>query len=156
MSGGGPAGPPGAGGLASGGPQLDPTIQEAEIALTSGRLERAESLFLERLATEPADVLAIVGLAEVALERGDDRRACEIARWALHLDPRDDLAGRLVSRLEEVMRYRGETPPPAADTPPRGIPVPSTPTGGAATQRQGRRMLDRLAGRSRPAHREEP
>ena len=115
----------GADGLAAGRPTLDPIVQEAEIALTSGRLDRAESLFRERLETEPHDVLAIAGLAQVAIERGNDRRACEIARWALKLDPGDDLAGRLVARLEEVMRYRGEEPSPAAPTAPNGVPVPA-------------------------------
>jgi hypothetical protein len=138
----------------AGKPQLDPTVQEAEVALTSGLLDRAAALFLARLESEPGDVLAVVGLAQVELERGDDRRACEIARWALRLDPGDDLAVRMVSRLEEVMRYRGETPPPPSDGPPAGIPVPTARPGAASPT--GNRVLDRLTGRGRSTDQEEP
>ncbi len=142
-------------GLAAGRPTLDPVVQEAEISLTSGRLDRAESLFRERLETEPGDVLAINGLAQVEIERGNDRRACEIARWALTLDPADDLAGRLVSRLEEVMRYRGETPPAPADRPPADIPVPGEAKGPADRASDGGGVLSRLTGRGRATDREE-
>jgi len=104
--------------------QLDATLQEAELALTAGRLDRAEELFLERLGAEPSDALAAVGLAQVALERGDEARALELGRWALWLDPAEDQAVRFVSRLEEVMRYRGEEPPPTTSTLPHGLPAP--------------------------------
>lgn len=105
-------------------PQLDPTLHEAELALTTGRLDRAEGLFLERLGVTPSDALAVVGLAQVALERGDEPRALELGRWALRLDPAEDQAVRFVSRLEEVMRYRGDEPPATASTPPDGVPAP--------------------------------
>lgn len=104
--------------------QLDPVLQEAELALTAGRLDRSEVLFLERLTAAPTDALAVVGLAQVALERGDDTRALALARWALRLDPTEDQAVRFVSRLEEVMRYRGDEPPATASTPPDGVPAP--------------------------------
>lgn len=144
----------GADGLGAGRPILDPVVQEAEIALTSGRLDRAESLFRERLETEPRDVLAITGLAQVEIERGNDRRACEIARWALALDPGDDLAGRLVARLEEVMRYRGETPPAPADRPPADIPFPGE-ARRPADRASEAGVLRRITGRSRSTDREE-
>lgn len=133
-------------------PRLDPTLQEAELALTAGRLDRAEDLFLERLEAEPSDALAAVGLAQVALERDDDARALELGRWALRLDPANDQAVRFVSRLEEVMRYRGEEPPPASPTPPDGLPTPRADSSPA--RRPG--LLERITGRSAPADREEP
>ena len=49
----------------------------------------------------------MVGLARVALERGDEAGALELARRALAIDPENDAARRMVERLEEVLAYAG-------------------------------------------------
>ena len=56
----------------------------------------------------------MVGLARVALERGGETEALELARRALQIDPDNAAAHRMVQRLEEVIRYRGDIVPAAA------------------------------------------
>jgi hypothetical protein len=72
----------------------------------------------------------VVGLARVALEHADDAGAYLLARQALTIDPENEAAQRLVTRLDEVMRTRGETvPEPPGETVPEppGETVPEPP-----------------------------
>jgi len=98
-------------------------ILEAERALTTGQLDQAERLYRQAADLDPRNSIAVVGLARVALDRGDERRAYTLARKALEIDPENAAGQRLAERLEEVMRYRGEQPP-AVTAPP---PVPAQP-----------------------------
>ena len=86
-------------------------LLEAEGALTMGLLDRAEHLYRQAAGADPRSAAAVVGLARVALERGDDRRALQLAWRALAIDPSDDIAARLAARLEEVLTTRGEALP---------------------------------------------
>ena len=86
-------------------------ILEAERALSVGQLEQAERLYRQAAELDPRNSIAVVGLARVALDRGDDRGAYTLARRALEIDPENAAAQRLADRLDEVMRYRGEEPP---------------------------------------------
>jgi Tfp pilus assembly protein PilF len=72
---------------------------EAERALVAGRLDQAERLYWQAVETDARNAIAIVGLARVALERGDERTAAEFARRALALDPENATALRLDARL---------------------------------------------------------
>jgi thioredoxin-like negative regulator of GroEL len=103
-------------------------LLEAERALSFGRVDRAEQLYRQVAAADPGNSIAVVGLARVALEHADDAGAYLLARQALTIDPENEAAQRLVTRLDEVMRTRGETVPeppegaaplPAASLPPR-------------------------------------
>ena len=58
---------------------------------------------------DPRSSIAAVGLARVALERGDDPQAWRLGRRALEIDPENVAAQRLTQRLEEVYAYRGES-----------------------------------------------
>ena len=86
-------------------------LLEAEGALTMGLLDQAERLYRQAVDADPRNGIAVVGLARVALERGDDRRALQLAWRALAIDPENDVAVRLAARLEEVLTTRGEALP---------------------------------------------
>jgi Flp pilus assembly protein TadD len=129
-------------------------ILEAERALTTGQLDQAERLYRQAAELDPRNSIAVVGLARVALDRGDERGAYTLARKALEIDPENAAGQRLAERLEEVMRYRGEQPPavtaspvsqpPPADTnpPPAATnPPPNRPT---PPRRKRRSLLGRI------------
>jgi len=105
------------------------TLLQAERSLTVGQLDAAERLYWQSIENDPRNSIAVVGLARVALERGDERTAYQFARKALEIDPENAAAQRLVARLHEVMAHRGEEPP-SEDAP--TIPDPRTPRPGAA------------------------
>ena len=86
-------------------------ILQAERALSVGQLDQAERLYRQAAEADPRNSIAVVGLARVALDRGDDRGAYTLARQALDIDPENAAAQRLADRLDEVMRFRGEEPP---------------------------------------------
>lgn len=89
-------------------------LLQAERAMSVGLLDQAERLYGQAAASDPRNSIAVVGLARVALERGDDRGAYGLGLRALEIDPENEAARRLVDRLGEVMRHRGETVPDAA------------------------------------------
>ena len=129
-------------------------LLQAERALSVGLLDRAETLYRQVAAADPRNSIAVVGLARVAIERGDELEALELGRQALEIDPENSAAQRLVQRLEEVRAYRGEAsvpvptpsapehlpaasalsaevpesePEPPTETPPTDLPTPSAP-----------------------------
>ena len=93
-------------------------ILEAERALTVGQLDQAERLYRQAAELDPRNSIAIVGLARVTLDRGDEHGAYVLARQALQIDPENAAGQRLAERLEEVLRYRGEELPPVAESAP--------------------------------------
>jgi tetratricopeptide (TPR) repeat protein len=109
-------------------------LLQAERALSVGLLDRAETLYRQVEASDPQNSIAVVGLARVTLERGDEAGALTLARRALAIDPENAAAQRMVQRLEEVIGYRGEALPPEPPVaPPEPPPVaepepPVTPT----------------------------
>jgi tetratricopeptide (TPR) repeat protein len=138
-------------------------LVEAERALSFGLIDRAEAIYRQVAEADPRNSIAVVGLARVALERGDDAGAYRLARRALEIDPENEAAQRLALRLEEVLRTRGESVPEAAmpeaaapDAPAtRAGPAtpatagPSAPASGPVgrPRRRRRSLLDRLRGR---------
>lgn len=88
-------------------------LLEAERALSMGRADRAETLYRQVADADPRNSIAVVGLARVALERADDAGALVLARRALAIDAENVAAQRLVQRLEEVIRTRGDALPEA-------------------------------------------
>ncbi len=123
-------------------------LLEAERALSFGRVDRAEQLYRQVADADPQNSIAVVGLARVALEHADDAVAYLLARRALTIDPENEAAQRLVTRLDEVMRTRGEAvPEPPLDGPEARPPAPATPSPpGVVPQPSARRrsILSRL------------
>jgi thioredoxin-like negative regulator of GroEL len=103
-------------------------LLEAERALSFGRIDRADEIYQQVVASDPRNSIAVVGLARVALERQDDLGAYMLARRALVIDPENDAALRLAQRLEEVLATRGE---PVAD------PLPPQPAARSAPPEAG-------------------
>jgi tetratricopeptide (TPR) repeat protein len=107
-------------------------LLQAERALSVGLLDRAETLYRQVAAADPRNSIAVVGLARVALDRGDETAALELARRALTIDPENVAAQRLVQRLEEVRAYRDEPEleltTPEAKPGPEPEPTPPEPT----------------------------
>ena len=83
-------------------------LLDAERNLTAGRVDRAEQLYRQAADADPRNSIAVVGLARVAVERGDDRAALDRARQALAIDPENAAAQRLATRLVEILSERGE------------------------------------------------
>jgi tetratricopeptide (TPR) repeat protein len=104
-------------------------LLEAERALAVGLLDQAERLYGQAADADPRNAIAVVGLARVALERGDEERALELGGRALAIDPENVAGRRLVDRLSEVRRHRGlggyvaPSAPPAVSS---GGPAPSS------------------------------
>jgi len=101
-------------------------LLEAERALSVGLLDQAERLYQHAWEADPHNSIAVVGLARVALERGDEPAAQALARRALEIDPDNQAAQRMVDRLVEVQAMRVATAAaaeaPAAEAPPAEAP----------------------------------
>ena len=121
-------------------------LLRAERTLAMGRLDEAERLYRQALDADPRNAIATVGLARLAVERGDDAEAYRLAGRALELDPENAAAVRLAMRLHEVLGARGER----VELPP-ALRGPSGAPGARDDARgRGRRgLLDRLLRRGR-------
>ena len=125
-------------------------ILQAERALSVGQLEQAERLYRQAAEADPRNSIAVVGLARVALDRGDDRGAYTLARQALDIDPENAAAQRLADRLDEVMRFRGEEPPMVEAAPPAAPRRRHAPCAAAPPRRRTLRRSRRLPPPSGP------
>lgn len=106
-------------------------LLQAESALQLGLLDRAEALYEQVRRADPRNAIAVVGLARVALERGHQDAALDLARQALAIDDQNVAARRLVQRMEEVIGVRrgdrpGEVSRVAEPEPPRVESPPPT------------------------------
>jgi hypothetical protein len=138
---------------------------EAERALAVGLLDKAEGHYQTVVKNDPRNAIAIVGLARVALERGDQLATYLYARKALAIDPENPAASHLAHRMAEQLAMRGEdvpaTPapgsnatPPIADAvraaPDAAVPRPAAPAASTTAARPARPgLLDRLRRRGR-------
>ena len=117
-------------------------LLEAERALEMGRTDAAERLYRQVENADPRNVIAVVGLARVTLERGDEQGALATARRALAIDPDNSPARRMVTRLEEVLRYRGEpVPEPTPAEPASKEPASEEPAAPPAEATDARRSI---------------
>jgi tetratricopeptide (TPR) repeat protein len=135
-------------------------LLEAERALMHGRIEEADRLYRQVAERDPKSAIAVVGLARVALERGDDLAAYLHGRRALAIDPENPTARHLVMRMGEVLAGRGEAPvdagqalppkpPPAAGDDP-AVPAREPGPGAASDERAASSAPHPDAGRRKP------
>jgi tetratricopeptide (TPR) repeat protein len=97
----------------------------AERALAGGNLDGAELLFRQVAEADERNAIAVVGLAEVALARGDAAQAEAFARQALAIDPDDAAAARLLlGTAEAATGPEAATGLEAATGPEAGPPAP--------------------------------
>ncbi len=97
---------------------------QAEQTLGLGLVDQAEKLYAQAAAADPHNAIAIIGLARVQLERGDQVGAHALAIRALAVDPENTTAVRMEARLREVLAGTGrrvEPPPTAAPAARRGL-----------------------------------
>jgi tetratricopeptide (TPR) repeat protein len=121
-------------------------LLRAEGDLSLGMLDQAEALYRQVATADPRNSIAVVGLARVALERGDRAVALELARQARSIDPENVAAERMVQRLEEVRAHEAGASPPAAAAADGTVDATGQP-GYPPTHRRSR--LDRLLRRDR-------
>lgn len=122
-------------------------LLQAERALAVGLLDQAEQLYRQAIERDSRNGIAVVGLARVALERGEERTAYELASRALEIDPENAAAQRLAARLAEVIAWRGEAPPDAAGSraqTPAATQAPIQPPAATSATPARRGLIDRL------------
>jgi tetratricopeptide (TPR) repeat protein len=73
-------------------PALNPLLPQAYAALLAGQLDEAQRAYNQLAAAEPASIDATLGLAAVAVRRGDSNEATRHYLRTLELDPRNALA----------------------------------------------------------------
>ena len=101
-------------------------LLQAERLLVHGMVDQAEGIYQRAIEQDPQNAIAVVGLARVALERGQERLAYERAREALAIDPQNVAAQRLEARLAEVFTERDRpAEPPSAEPTPSELAKPS-------------------------------
>ena len=83
-------------------------LLQAERTLNMGLFDAAERLYRQAAEADPQSAIAVVGLARIAIERGDDRGSWALAVQALELDPENGAAIRLEARMAEILAARGE------------------------------------------------
>jgi hypothetical protein len=98
-------------------------LLQAERLLIHGMVDQAEQIYANAVAQDPRNAIAVVGLARVALERGEERLAYDRARDALQIDPENVAAQRLEQRLAEVFAERDHPAQPTQQ--PTDQPRPS-------------------------------
>jgi len=92
-------------------------ILVAQRALADGRLDQAERLFQQVAEADERNAIAVVGLAEVALARGDAEAARALVGRALAIDPEDAAALRLAARSTAEPVAPPPSPEPVAARP---------------------------------------
>jgi len=96
---------------------------QAEQTLGLGLVDQAERLYAQAVAADPHNAIAVIGLARVQLERGDQAGSHALVLRALAIDPENATAVRMEARLREVLAAEGHrvSPPPAVTPPSRGL-----------------------------------
>jgi hypothetical protein len=75
-------------------------LLQAEKALADGLLVQAEQTYWQLIELDSANAIALAGLAQISLERGDERLARRFADRAMAIDPENVVAGHVVDALE--------------------------------------------------------
>lgn len=124
-------------------------LLEADRLLALGLTDQAERIYWQAVETDPRSAIAVVGLARVASERGDDRTALEFARKARAIDQENPAAVRLTARLEEIIATREGSA--TAEAAPAATAVPAAATTEPVTSVPAGEVTEAPATGSRPA-----
>jgi tetratricopeptide (TPR) repeat protein len=124
-------------------------LLEAERARTAGELDLAATLLSQVIEADPRNAIAVVGLARVALDRGDLAAAETLARRAREIDPEEAAAARILAELAERAEPAAEPGPEPGPEPEPAVGPEPVPALSPAPPGRGwlRRLLDRLFGR---------
>lgn len=97
-----------------------------DAALARDDLEVADRLFGQVAEADPRNAIAVVGLARIAVRRGELGRARELVERALAIDPDEAAAGRLLAQLdlERTASEPGTAPEPEPDLVREPYPTP--------------------------------
>lgn len=101
---------------------IEPLLH-AERLLLMGLLDQAEAVYRRTVEHDPRNAIAVMGLARVAVERGEMEEAHVQATRALHIDPENAAAAAMEARTAELLGRRpgGQ---PGGDGRPRAEPAP--------------------------------
>ncbi len=84
---------------------IEPLLH-AERLLLMGLLDQAEAIYRRTLEHDPRNAIAVMGLARVAVERGEMEEAHVQAARALGIDPENAAAAAMEARTAELLRRR--------------------------------------------------
>ena len=100
-------------------PLVDPLLNDAYFAYQSGWLKEAQQLYLAMFNKDAGNMDALLGLAAIAQQRGENRMAAQYYARVLVLDPRNALAHAGMSalttdennesRLKTLLREQGNS-----------------------------------------------
>lgn len=96
---------------------IEPLLH-AERLLLMGLLDQAEAVYRRTVELDPRNAIAVMGLARVAVERGDMAEAHTQAAHALRIDPENAAAAAMEARTAELLGRR-----PDADAIPHAAPT---------------------------------
>lgn len=97
-------------------------LLQADRLLTVDMVDQADAIYRRVAEQDPRNAIAVVGMARCALARGEDQEAYRLAARALAIDPENDMARRMTTRMAEVLATRGE---PLPEPPPTAVAIPS-------------------------------
>ncbi len=102
----------------------------ADRLLAEGSLDRAERIYGQIAESDPRNAMAVVGLARVAVARGQLAEAGATVRRALAIDPDDALAQQLeaeLARPEQLADVRAESLEAPPNVPDEEMALPDHP-----------------------------
>ena len=126
-------------------------LLQADRLLTVDMVDQADAIYRKVAEQDPRNAIAVVGMARCALARGEDQEAYRLAARALAIDPENDMARRMTTRMAEVLVHRGEMLPDETAGSATPAPTVATAAGGPVRPRSApaatRSWLDRIRGR---------
>ncbi|MGX9721140.1 cellulose synthase complex outer membrane protein BcsC [Stenotrophomonas acidaminiphila] len=92
-------------------------IEQADAALETGELERAQSLYAQARRQQPREINARLGLVDVAVARGDDAVAGRELQAARRIAPND------ANLIRKLVQFYGRTDPAQLESYIAGLPA---------------------------------